>query len=332
MIILVVISWLNDLKIAPFVLFFSIVLLLINSKIKIKFSDILVLVALNLFSLTPLLNGEDFFKLMLSIAKINLIWILLSVQILGIKNNKINVILYRLFSFNLSPLNIFFILALSILMYLIYPENVDNGIFNIPRFNGIGYDPNLTASALLFFIIYFDSLKIYSYLILLFTQSLTNITALVIYKFRFSKYLLLLLIIITILFIVLYQKIELVENVNFLDERINSFLMRTNSWGGVFDYLSQNLSVLFFGVGSGKSYEISGIVFHNFFIQTVYDKGILFSILFFLFLTIKFYKLLGYQKSSTLLIPMCLLDPIWTLIFPTSYFICKNSKGISKKL
>ncbi len=330
--ILVLLSILNDLQIAPYLVLVFFLFILSVNLIRIEPKDFYLIIIFNILSLLPLLNNTDPLKLFLSNCKLNLILLLFSIE-LEIKKNQLSTYLtYKFFSFSLSNKMLYTLWFGFFVLAWFNSADLDTGLFNIPRFNGIGYDPNLVAAAIVFFILHSNKSSNLAKLTLVLTQSITNLTALILHKLNLSRYSSILLITSTAYLIVMDGNFEFITNDGFFDERYNSLLLRMTSWSRAIDALSLDMNHLLFGIGTGQSYSVSEIVFHNFFIQTIYDRGLIFSIPFFTFLLIKFNLLMGKEKMLTLLVPMFLLDPIWTLIFPAAFFICRNKLNLSNNL
>lgn len=208
--------------------------------------------------------------------------------------------------------NIVIFVYLSFLCLILYPIGyyTDIGLL-IPRYSSFLYDANYFALFCFIFYIFIDfyqtkknllHIKLLLFLFILLSQSFTVYSFLILYKLlnkkilaRVSKYInpYFHILIIFILFLFL-ENLDIFTFYNDWEEsyislKLNSIIIRLNGIYSGYMYIKDNIPVILFGMGSGRTLEVYDRVFHNLYFQDLFDHGILYYLVisFVLFLTIK---------------------------------------------
>jgi len=292
-----------------------------------------------------ILNGGDIVNIIGKSIKLLILFSLLLFDYSAISKNEL-----------LVSIRIFAIFSILSFPFICIYDAPDGG-FIIDRFSGFSYDANFFALTALVFLIILDLttpkretfLKVILFLFILFSQSWSTFFLWAIYRVigfknitslgvKYVKYLPLLLTILTVSFIYyLYTYVGGLTNNGvdgditiYISNKLNSLLFRFRAMIGGYEYIVSDLNTLLFGMGSGRTAILFGRVFHNLYFQTLFDHGLIFSLLFLLQLNyaLSLKSKLTYGILSLLFLHNMLFDNFYTFIFPFTIFIFSASLGI----
>jgi len=235
-------------------------------------------------------------------------------------------------------LNYFINIHLLLFGYYLSVNNVDWGVFNLPRFSGGYGDSNYIAAIFLMLYIQFSYKRLFW--LSIFTQSVSGFLSLFLSKIRvvgrFN-----IIFIVTSIFVIVMVGVGYLSEWNpsrsdlWIDHRLVSLYHRLHSSILGINYVSDNYGVLghVFGIGSGRSYEFADRVLHSYFTQTLVDHGFFFTLVLMIYAS-RVAISAGVRKEVVLFsIFMSLsIDLYSTLVFPLIVFIVRNlSKPVLEK-
>ncbi|MQL49784.1 hypothetical protein GEA64_18290 [Photorhabdus khanii] len=204
------------------------------------------------------------------------------------------------------------ILLLSIVgaFIWIFSRQYHSGIEDTYRLSGLALDPNYTAILLISFLFLIKSLNykltntslILTYILILITQAVSAIIIaiilyIIIYKlpvtyFKKNSNLFRLLVLLVLGNLFSTYEISQIFHIdmfnnwqdNYLLMKLNSIFVRLNSQIGGIKMLVAEPSRLLYGFGSDVSFKIFGRVMHHAYLQTIFDHGVIFLVILFLYI------------------------------------------------
>lgn len=245
-------------------------------------------------------------------------------------------------------------IAIPVLYYMGYYNN--QGII-IARISGFLYDPNYLSLFCFIFVIYlsyFGRILQENYikdimcllLIILLCQSWSMFAFVFIYFLIGHKKLCYIgkkinpyfsIYIIFFLWVLLYglDKIVVFDDwgSSQISLKFNSIIFRLNAMVDGFLIMQDNISILFYGMGSGRTLEITDRVFHNLYFQQLFDHGVFYYFIYVLLLWYLFKCRFNSKKTEIiqtvvlfLYINNIFFDNFYSFIFPLSIFLFLSTK------
>ncbi|MDG6871706.1 hypothetical protein QA291_01230 [Glaesserella parasuis] len=120
--------------------------------------------------------------------------------------------------------------------------------------------------------------------------------------------------------------------------KLNSLIFRLNAMLDGFSVINTNSDILLYGMGSGRSLEITDRVFHNLYFQQLFDHGIIYYLVFSLLLWYlckhKFFDKVEMIHVVIFFLTLnnIIFDNFYSFIFPFSIFIFLSTKENSNTL
>ncbi|MCT8647818.1 hypothetical protein KZ384_11055, partial [Glaesserella parasuis] len=117
-----------------------------------------------------------------------------------------------------------------------------------------------------------------------------------------------------------------------LSLKLNSLIFRLNAMLDGFSVITTNSDILLYGMGSGRSLEITDRVFHNLYFQQLFDHGIVYYLVFSLLLWYlckhKIFDKVGMVHVVIFFLALnnIVFDNFYSFIFPFSIFIFLSTK------